>query len=79
MPDEKPAVAAAVAGDPRIADVHEALEALKAQHRRHREDFESLREEAALLVGRLVEARARRRPNGEAPAGPRTHPRPASD
>jgi CRP/FNR family transcriptional regulator, cyclic AMP receptor protein len=70
VPKNEMAAAAAFAGDPRIADVHEALEALKAQHRRHREDFESLREEAALLVGRLVEARARHRPNGE----PRTEP-----
>jgi hypothetical protein len=50
------------AGDRRIADVHEALDALKAEHRRHRENFESLREEAAMLVGRIAEARARRPP-----------------
>ena len=65
MPAASRRTRAAVTGDPRIADVHEALEASRPQHRRHREDFESLREEAALLVGRLMEARAaRRRPNG---------------
>jgi hypothetical protein len=70
----------APAGDPRIADVHEALEALKAQHRRHREDFESLREEAAALVGRLAETRAARRRLLDAmPADPRLREPPARD
>jgi CRP/FNR family cyclic AMP-dependent transcriptional regulator len=44
----------------RIAELHEALDALKVEHARHRQDFEVLREEAAALVGRLSEKRRRR-------------------
>jgi CRP/FNR family cyclic AMP-dependent transcriptional regulator len=45
----------------RIAELHEALDALKADSRRHREDFEALREEAAALAGLISEQRERRR------------------
>jgi CRP/FNR family transcriptional regulator, cyclic AMP receptor protein len=45
----------------RVADLHEALEELKASHRRHREDFEVLREQAATLVDRISAQRAQRR------------------
>ena len=45
----------------RVADLHEALEELKATHRRHREDFEVLREQAATLVDRISAQRAQRR------------------
>src|SRR4051794_2070166 len=44
----------------RVADLHEALEELKESHRRHREDFEVLREQAATLVDRISAQRAQR-------------------
>jgi CRP/FNR family cyclic AMP-dependent transcriptional regulator len=45
----------------RVADLHEALEELKASHRRHREDFEVLREQAVTLVDRIAAQREQRR------------------
>jgi CRP/FNR family cyclic AMP-dependent transcriptional regulator len=51
----------------RIADLHVALDGLKADHRRHREEFEALRDEAATLVGRISAQRERRRAE-QAPA-----------
>jgi CRP/FNR family transcriptional regulator, cyclic AMP receptor protein len=45
----------------RISDLHEALESLKESHRRNRENFEALRDEAAALVDRISEQRERRR------------------
>ncbi|HWT25554.1 MAG TPA: Crp/Fnr family transcriptional regulator [Solirubrobacteraceae bacterium] len=45
----------------RIADLYDALDALKADNKRHREDFQSLREEAAALVDRISAQRESRR------------------
>jgi CRP/FNR family cyclic AMP-dependent transcriptional regulator len=43
----------------RIRDLHEALDAVKATSRRHREDFQTLRQEAVALVGEISALRQR--------------------
>jgi CRP-like cAMP-binding protein len=43
----------------RVQDLHEALDAVKADSRRHREDFQVLRQEAVALVGEIAALRQR--------------------
>jgi hypothetical protein len=43
----------------RIRDLHEALDVVKADSRRHREDFQVLRQEAVALVGEISALRQR--------------------
>jgi CRP/FNR family transcriptional regulator, cyclic AMP receptor protein len=45
----------------RVADLHDALDVLKADNRRHRENFEALRQEALALKGQVSARRERLR------------------
>jgi hypothetical protein len=59
MPSLPPAETQPATG--RIAELHEALDALKVDHERHLHDFEVLRGEASALVGRIAAQREQRR------------------
>ena len=52
---------AQLAATGRIADLHDALDVLKADSRRHRENFEALRQEALTLQGQISARRERQR------------------
>lgn len=55
------AATAQLAATGRVADLHDALDILKADNRRHRENFEALRQEALALKGQISARRERLR------------------
>ena len=60
---------AQLAATGRIADLHDALDVLKADSRRHRENFEALRQEALTLQGQISARRERQRVRARLDAG----------